>query len=76
MAEPLTVFIVAGEESGDQLGAKLVRALKARFGAERLRLGGVGGAAMAQEGVQSLFPLHDVAVMGFTAVIARRGPIS
>ena len=71
MAEPLTVFIVAGEESGDQLGAKLVRALKARFGAERLRLGGVGGAAMAQEGVQSLFPLHDVAVMGFTAVIAR-----
>ncbi len=34
---PLTIWIVAGEESGDQLGAKLMRALKAQNGAERLR---------------------------------------
>ncbi|WP_201860163.1 lipid-A-disaccharide synthase [Microvirga soli] len=73
MAEvkPLTVWIVSGEESGDQLGAKLMRSLKARLGAERLRFGGVGGHAMRQEGLNSLFPLEEIAVMGFSAVIAR-----
>lgn len=65
----LTIWIVAGEESGDQLGAKLMRALKAQHG--RLRFGGVGGHAMAQEGLDSLFPLEDIAVMGFSAVINR-----
>ncbi|MCD6073015.1 MAG: lipid-A-disaccharide synthase [Microvirga sp.] len=73
MAEnkPLTVWIVSGEESGDQLGAKLMRSLKARLGAERLRFGGVGGHAMRQEGLNSLFPLEEIAVMGIVAVIAR-----
>ncbi len=67
----LTVWIVSGEESGDQLGAKLMRALKARWGADRLRFGGVGGHAMEMEGLSSLFPLEDIAVMGISAVIAR-----
>jgi len=73
MAEtrPLKIWIVSGEESGDQLGAKLMRALKARFGAERLRFGGVGGRAMEAEGLKSLFPLEDIAVMGIVAVIGR-----
>jgi lipid-A-disaccharide synthase len=70
MRDDLSVWIVAGEESGDQLGAKLMRALKAELGG-RLRFGGVGGHAMAAEGLASLFPLQDIAVMGFTAVIAR-----
>jgi lipid-A-disaccharide synthase len=65
------LFIVAGEESGDQLGAKLVRALRARLCADKFRISGVGGHAMAAEGLTSLFPLSDIAVMGFTAVIAR-----
>jgi lipid-A-disaccharide synthase len=69
--KPLSIWIVSGEESGDQLGAKLMRALKARLGSERLRFGGVGGHAMGREGLQSLFPLEDIAVMGFSAVIAR-----
>ncbi|MFC1455315.1 lipid-A-disaccharide synthase [Microvirga arabica] len=69
--EPLTIWIVSGEESGDQLGAKLMRSLKARLGAERLRFGGVGGHAMAKEGLSSLFPLEEIAVMGISAVIAR-----
>jgi lipid-A-disaccharide synthase len=69
--KPLTVWIVSGEESGDQLGAKLMRSLKARLGAERLRFGGVGGHAMRQEGLNSLFPLEEIAVMGIVAVIAR-----
>jgi lipid-A-disaccharide synthase len=67
----LTIWIVSGEESGDQLGAKLMRALKARLGADRLRFGGVGGHAMEREGLTSLFPLEDIAVMGISAVIAR-----
>jgi len=69
--EPLTIWIVSGEESGDQLGAKLIRALKARFGSRHLRFGGLGGHAMEREGLKSLFPLEEIAVMGFSAVIAR-----
>jgi lipid-A-disaccharide synthase len=70
-ARPITIWIVSGEESGDQLGAKLMRALKARLGTEHLRFGGVGGHAMAKEGLSSLFPLEEIAVMGISAVIAR-----
>lgn len=73
MAEkkPLTIWIVSGEESGDQLGAKLMRSLKARLGGDRLRFGGVGGHAMDKEGLRSLFPLEEISVMGISAVIAR-----
>lgn len=63
------IFLVAGEESGDQLGAALMRALRRR--APDAVLVGVGGGAMAAEGLDSLFPLEDVAVMGFLPVIAR-----
>ncbi len=69
--KPLNIWIVSGEESGDQLGAKLMRALKSRLGADRLRFGGVGGHAMKAEGQTSLFPLEDIAVMGIVAVIGR-----
>jgi lipid-A-disaccharide synthase len=62
---------VTGEESGDQLGAKLVGALRERLGRERVRFSGVGGHALAREGVGSLFPIEDIAVMGITAVIGR-----
>jgi lipid-A-disaccharide synthase len=65
--KPLRVFIVAGEESGDILGAGLIQALRARVGA--LEVAGVGGAAMAREGVQSIFTQSDIALMGFIAVI-------
>jgi len=65
----LHVFIVAGEESGDQLGFKLMRSLRAQC--PDVRFSGVGGHAMQAEGLTSLFPLDDIAVMGFTAVIGR-----
>jgi lipid-A-disaccharide synthase len=68
---PLTIWIVSGEESGDQLGAKLMHSLKERFSPDVVRFGGVGGDAMTREGIVSLFPLQDIAVMGFTAVIPR-----
>ena len=64
-----TIWLVAGEESGDQLGAKLMRALKDRLGDVAFK--GVGGHAMEREGLASLFPLSDIAVNGISAVIRR-----
>lgn len=69
-SRPATIWLVAGEESGDQLGAKLIPALRARFGAD-LAVGGVGGHGMQEAGLRSLFPLADIAVMGFLPVIKR-----
>jgi lipid-A-disaccharide synthase len=61
------IFIVAGEDSGDHLGAPLMRALKADFG--RVEFAGVGGPEMAAEGLQSLLPIKELAVIGFSALV-------
>jgi lipid-A-disaccharide synthase len=66
----LHVFLVAGEESGDRLGAALMRALKART-AGGVKFSGVGGRHMAEQGLASLFPLGELAIMGFGAIPAR-----
>lgn len=60
------VYLVAGEESGDRLGAALIRALRR----ERpdIRFSAVGGSHMADEGVPSLFPLGELAIIGFAAI--------
>lgn len=63
------IFLVAGEASGDQLGAALMRALRAAC--PQVAFAGVGGEAMANEGLVSLFPLKDIAVMGLVPVLAR-----
>lgn len=64
-----TIFLAAGEPSGDLHGAGLARALRARFPAARLL--GLGGARMAAEGVELLAGLDDLAVMGFAEVLSR-----
>jgi lipid-A-disaccharide synthase len=69
-APTLRIAVVAGEPSGDQLGFKLMRALRERTSG-RVAFLGVGGEAMAAEGLDSLFPLGDVAVMGVLPVLAR-----
>lgn len=66
--EPLTIFLVAGEESGDRLGAGLMAALRERTG-RPVRFAGVGGTAMQHEGLVSLFPIADISLMGFAAVL-------
>jgi lipid-A-disaccharide synthase len=63
------IFLVAGEASGDQLGAALMRALRAAC--PEVVFAGVGGEAMVNEGLASLFPLADIAVMGLIPVLAR-----
>jgi lipid-A-disaccharide synthase len=70
---PLSLFIVAAEESGDALGAALVRALKARHGGA-LALHGVGGRAMAAEGIASPFAIAELSIIGLAA-IPRRLPM-
>ena len=64
------VFIVAGEESGDRLGAALIAALK-DAAHDAVRISGIGGAHMAEAGVETPFLLGDLAIMGFAAIPAR-----
>lgn len=64
----LTVYLVAGEPSGDLLASRLMRALKKKTGGA-VRFYGVGGETMAQEGLTSLFDSSELAVMGLMEVI-------
>ncbi len=71
-ARPLSLFVVAAEESGDALGGALIRALQARHSGA-LTLNGVGGRAMAAAGVRSLFAIDELSIIG-VAAIPRRLP--
>jgi lipid-A-disaccharide synthase len=66
----LKVAIIAGEVSGDLLGADLVAALKLQHGGP-LELVGVGGDALEAQGLHSLYDYSELSLMGFTQVIAR-----
>src|SRR3546814_1802295 len=66
-AGPL-IFLIAGEPSGDQLGARLMAALKQEIGG-RVRFAGIGGELMTAEGLASRFPIRELAVMGFFEVL-------
>jgi lipid-A-disaccharide synthase len=63
-------MLVVGEPSGDQLGAQLMAGLK-QIAGDKVRIAGVGGAAMTAEGLQSLFPLDATSVMGLREVVPR-----
>lgn len=69
----LKVYLVLGEESGDKLGADLAPALKrqAQEAGTDVEFVGLAGPRLKEQGVQSLFNIEDIAVMGFTAVITR-----
>jgi lipid-A-disaccharide synthase len=63
-----TVFLIAGEASGDLLGSRLMKALKQAPNCN-FKFIGVGGERMTEEGLESLFPMHELSVMGFVEVI-------
>jgi len=63
------IGIVAGEPSGDLLGAEIVHALRVLFPDATFE--GVGGPKMIQAGANSLFPMEKLSVMGFTEVLMR-----
>jgi lipid-A-disaccharide synthase len=69
-AEPLYLMLVCGEPSGDQLGGQLMAALKAATG-DTVRIDGVGGRMMEAQGLKSLYPVKDTAVMGLREVVPR-----
>jgi lipid-A-disaccharide synthase len=64
-----SIFLIAGEASGDVLGARLMEAIR------RLQpdasFTGVGGARMAEAGLVSLFPMQEIAVMGLAEILPR-----
>ncbi|WP_370691725.1 lipid-A-disaccharide synthase [Bradyrhizobium sp.] len=62
------IFLIATEESGDRLGASLMKVLRQRLGGA-VRFEGVGGQAMAREGLVSLFPIEQLSIMGLAAVV-------
>lgn len=66
----MKIFFVVGEESGDLLGGELIEALRLQY-PDTLEIAGAGGERMAAQGLKPLFPLAEIAVMGFTAVVAR-----
>lgn len=63
------IYLIAGEDSGDFLGAQLMKALKVKN--PDLQFSGVGGALMEAEGLKSLFPMRDLSVMGIAEVLPR-----
>jgi lipid-A-disaccharide synthase len=63
------IYLLAGEASGDVLGARLMAALRIQHpGAE---FAGIGGPRMAEQGLESLYPMSDLAVMGIIEVLPR-----
>jgi len=69
-ASRLDVFLLAGETSGDVLGAGLMRALARRPG-EAVSFRGVGGPRMTEAGLASLYPAHELTSIGFVPLIGR-----
>ena len=67
MASPIRVGMVAGEASGDQLGAHLIAALKAR--GRPMEFAGIGGPRMVSQGFVSHYPMERLSVRGYTEAL-------
>jgi lipid-A-disaccharide synthase len=65
-----TIYLIATEESGDRLGSALMKVLRQRLG-DDVRFEGVGGSSMAREGLQSLFPIEELSIIGLAAVVRK-----
>lgn len=65
--EPL-VFIIAGEPSGDNLAGRLIAALREMTGG-RIQIAGIGGPQSEAQGLKSLFPMRELALIGIAEVV-------
>lgn len=68
MSNKLKIYLIAGEPSGDALGARLMRALKTKTD-NNVEFFGLGGDTMEKEGMTSLFDISELAIMGLCEVI-------
>lgn len=62
------IFIIAGEASGDLIGARLIKSLK-EITKQPLEFHGIGGQRMIKEGIKSLFPMSEISLLGFIEII-------
>jgi lipid-A-disaccharide synthase len=67
MTAPL-IYLIAGEPSGDLLGARLMKALKEKTGGQ-VRFCGIGGPHMCAEGINSLFDMSELSIMGLAEIV-------
>lgn len=71
MSEPLHVYLIAGEPSGDVLGHRLMDGMKSIVTDREIKFSGVGGPLMTSSGLESLFPMDELTVMGLAEVLPR-----
>ena len=64
-----TIYIIAGEASGDTLGAQLMRALKLKN--SNIQFHGIGGTQMMEEGMASLFSMQELSIMGIVEILPK-----
>ncbi len=67
-APALKIYIIAGEASGDILGGKLILALKKLYQGN-IEFFGIGGSQMQEAGLNSLFPMEELSLMGFVEIL-------
>jgi lipid-A-disaccharide synthase len=63
------IYLIAGEASGDFLGAQLMKALKARD--PDIKFSGIGGPQMQAQGLKSLFPMNELSLMGLVEILPK-----
>lgn len=67
----MRVFVIAGEPSGDKLGAALMQGFRSLRPDADIRFDGIGGPRMIEEGLQSLFPMDEISIMGISEILSQ-----
>ena len=62
------IFLIAGEPSGDHIGARLIEKIRDKAECD-VKFTGVGGPELEAEGLLSNFPMHELSVMGIAEVL-------
>lgn len=70
MSQKTSIYLIAGEPSGDVLGGRLIKGLR-KLAGDNITIAGVGGTSMTSEGLQSLFPMQELSIMGIVEVIPK-----